>query len=287
VAQAPELPKTLTPYPVVANIEFAEGPIFDDDGYLYFVNYGQRGKLGRLAPRGLVESWIDTGGVVNGLKYDGNRGLICADHGAKRVTRIDMDRKLIEVLTDEFEGSDYNGPNDVCMDLKGNVYFTDPGMDTEPVPGAIYRIDMPTPEKAGEVRQIASGLEYPNGLAVHPDQKRLFVCMSRTNSVVSYDIDDAGAVSNEQLVYQFANATVDGCQFDEHGRLWVARWLNGTIDVLDVEAGELARSYPMRGDRVTNMCWWEDSVYVTVAGSHSIERLDVGVRGAQITPPKR
>ena len=100
MADAPELPKTITPYPVVANIEFAEGPIFDEDGYLYFVNYGQRGKLGRLAPRGLVESWIDTGGVVNGLKYDGNRGLVCADHGAKRVTRIDIDRKLIEVLTD-------------------------------------------------------------------------------------------------------------------------------------------------------------------------------------------
>jgi len=287
VTKAPDLPTNIAPYPVVANIEFAEGPIFDDDGYLYFVNYGQRGKLGRLAPRGLVESWIDTGGVVNGLKYDGNRGLICADYGAKRVARIDIDRKLIEVLTDEFGGNEYNGPNDVCMDLRGNVYFSDPGIDTEPVPGAIYRIDMPSPDEAGEVRLLADGLEYPNGLAVHPDQKRLFVCMSRTNSVVSYDMDESGALSNEQTVHQFGNPTVDGCQFDEHGRLWVARWLNGTIDVLDVESGDLVRSYPMRGDRVTNMCWWEDSVYVTVAGSHSIERLDVGVRGADITPPKR
>ena len=115
VAQAPELPKTLTPYPVVANIEFAEGPIFDEDGYLYFVNYGQRGKLGRLAPRGLVESWIDTGGVVNGLKYDGNRGLICADHGAKRVTRIDMDRKLIEVLSGKQTTSELLGETEITV----------------------------------------------------------------------------------------------------------------------------------------------------------------------------
>jgi sugar lactone lactonase YvrE len=287
VAQAPELPKTLTPYPVVANIEFAEGPIFDEDGYLYFVNYLRRGTLGRLAPRGLVELWIDTGGVVNGLKYDGNRGLICADHDGKRITRIDIDRKLIVVLTDSFDGEPYMAPNDVCMDLMGNVYFTDPGVSADPQPGAVYRIAMSEPGAPGAVTRVAENLEYPNGLAIHPDQCRLFVAMSRTNSIVSYDLDSDGNASNEQLVYQFPNKMVDGCQFDEHGRLWVARWLNGTIDVLDVEAGELVRSYPMRGDRVTNMCWWEDSVYVTVAGSNSIERLDVGVRGAQITPPQR
>ncbi|MEE8362457.1 MAG: SMP-30/gluconolactonase/LRE family protein [Dehalococcoidia bacterium] len=284
---AAELPERLTPYPVVANIEFAEGPIFDQDGYLYFVNYRSRGMLGRMAPRGLVEAWIDTGGVVNGLKYDGNDGLICADHGGKRVTRIDTKRKLIQVLTDSFEGRPYLGPNDVCLDLAGNVYFSDPGIDSDPVPGAVYRIAMEGPEEPGTVTLVAGDLPYPNGLAVHPDQRRLFVATSRTNSIVAFDLDGDGNASNQRLVHEFPNATVDGMQFDEHGRLWVARWLNGTVDVLDVETGELLRSYPMGGDRVTNLCWWEDSVYVTVAGRHSIERLDAGVRGAEIVPPRR
>lgn len=284
---AAELPERLTPYPVVANIEFAEGPIFDQDGYLYFVNYRSRGMLGRMAPRGLVEAWIDTGGVVNGLKYDGNDGLICADHGAKRVTRIDTKRKLMQVLTDSFEGRPYLGPNDVCLDLAGNVYFSDPGIDSDPVPGAVYRIAMEGPEEPGAVTLVAGDLPYPNGLAVHPDQRRLFVATSRTNSIVAFDLDGDGNASNQRLVHEFPNATVDGMQFDEHGRLWVARWLNGTMDVLDIETGELVRSYPMGGDRVTNLCWWEDSVYVTVAGRHSIERLDAGVRGAEIVPPRR
>lgn len=284
---AAELPERLTPYPVVANIEFAEGPIFDQDGYLYFVNYRSRGMLGRMAPRGLVEAWIDTGGVVNGLKYDGNDGLICADHGAKRVTRIDTKRKLMQVLTDSFEGRPYLGPNDVCLDLAGNVYFSDPGIDSDPVPGAVYRIAMEGPEEPGTVTLVAGDLPYPNGLAVHPDQRRLFVATSRTNSIVAFDLDGDGNASNQRLVHEFPNATVDGMQFDEHGRLWVARWLNGTMDVLDIETGELVRSYPMGGDRVTNLCWWEDSVYVTVAGRHSIERLDAGVRGAEIVPPRR
>ena len=104
---------------------------------------------------------------------------------------------------------------------------------------------------------------------------------------MSYDLDSDGNASNEQLVYQFPNRMVDGCQFDEHGRLWVARWLNSTIDALDVEAGELVRSYPLRGRPGHEHVLGEDSVYVTVAGSNSVERLDAGVRGAQITPPQR
>ena len=75
--------------------------------------------------------------------------------------------------------------------------------------------------------------------------------------------------------------------FDEFNRLWVARWLHGTVAVVDVETGEQLADYPMGGDRVTNMCWWGESLYVTVAGRHSIERLDVGCRGAQIVPARK
>jgi sugar lactone lactonase YvrE len=67
--------------------------------------------------------------------------------------------------------------------------------------------------------------------------------------------------------------------FDEYGRLWIARWTNGTVDVVTQE-GQLLKSYPAGGDRVTNLCWWETALYVTVAGQHSIHRFAVGCRGA-------
>jgi streptogramin lyase len=57
LAGPPPLPDKLTPYPVIANIEFAEGPIFDDHGNLYFVNYMERGTLGRMSPDGMVAVW--------------------------------------------------------------------------------------------------------------------------------------------------------------------------------------------------------------------------------------
>lgn len=280
----PPLPQQLTPHPVIANIDFAEGPTFDDDGNLYFVNYLVSGTLGRMQPDGTVGVWVHTGGLVNGLKYDGKGHIVGADYGANRVTRFDIRTREMEVLTDSFEGRPYLGTNDVCLDLKGNVYFSDPGADEAKPVGGVYRIEMDTDNQPAGVTQLDDELPYPNGLAVHPDQTRFFLATSGTNSIIEYDLGEDGRLSNRRLVHEFPDLTVDGIQFDEYGRLWVARWLHGTVDVLDVESGDILVSYPMGGDGVTNLCWWEKSLYVTVAGRHSIERLDVGVGPAEIVP---
>ncbi len=280
------LPETITPYPVVANIDFAEGPIFDDAGNLYFVNYLESGTLGKMAADGTVEVWVHNGTRINGLKYDGDDHVVAADYGGKRVSRFETRTRRRDILTDSFDGQPYLGVNDVCLDLAGNVYFTDPGANESGSEGGLYRIAMDRRNQPSGVSRLDNDLPYPNGLAVHPDQKRLFVALSGLNSVVSYDLGPDGTVSNQTMVHQFDGPTVDGMMFDEFNRLWVARWLHGTVAVVDVETGELLADYPMGGDRVTNMCWWEESLYVTVAGRHSIERLDVGCRGAQIVPAR-
>ena len=89
---------------------------------------------------------------------------------------------------------------------------------------------------------------------------------------------------DRRIAFHFDNPTVDGIAFDEDARLWVARFSNGTVDVLDVDRGELLGSYAMGGTDVTNLSWWDTSLYVTVASRHSIERLDLGIRGARDLP---
>src|SRR5262245_77018 len=79
------LPLNCEPYPVVANIAFAEGPIFDGAGNLYFVNYVRKGTLGKMTPDGTVSVFCETGGQVNGLKIDSMGYIIGADQGGKRV----------------------------------------------------------------------------------------------------------------------------------------------------------------------------------------------------------
>jgi gluconolactonase len=270
----PPLPERLDPYPVVAGIDFAEGPIFDAHGNLYFVNYLRNGTLGRRTPDGTVHVWCETGGQANGLKVDNEGFVIAADYGGKRILRVHPDGKQIEVLTERFEGQSYLGPNDVCLDRAGSIYFSDPtGSSKENPIGSVYRI---APDRT--VTRLDTGLAFPNGLAVSPDQTRLFVAESSTNRLLAYDLSPAGVASNRQAVMQFETDTLDGIMFDEHGRLWIARWTNRTVDVVTQE-GRLLRSYPAGGDQVTNLCWWETDLYVTVAGRHSIYRFAVGCRG--------
>jgi gluconolactonase len=283
-AEAPPLPEKVEPYPVVADIAFAEGPIFDQAGNLYFVNYHVLGTLGRRTPDGTTSVWVHTGGQANGLKIDGAGNIIVADYGAKRITRIHPMTRKIEVLTDQCDGKPYQGPNDVCLDLAGNIYFTDPTNSSKRNPiGAVYRIDMDGQEVKG-VRRLAEGLAFPNGLAVSPDQKRLYVAESDTNRLLCWDLRPGGTLANQRTIIEFPTDTLDGIMFDEAGRLWIARWTNKTVDVVDVGKGTLLKSYPAGGDQVSNLCWWGDSLYVTVAGQRSIHRLDVGVKGADIVP---
>lgn len=271
-------PQSVEPYPVVANIESAEGPIFDAQGNLFFVNYIRNGTLGKMSPDGTVSVFCETGGRVNGLKVDAEGYLIGADAGGKRVLRIDPSGKSIKVLTDNFMGQPFLSPNDVCLDLSGNIYFSDPSDDTPEAPiGSVYRID-----GNHQVTQLITGLKYPNGLAVSPDQSQLIVAETMTNRILTFDFLPDGKLGEQKTLYQFPNSTVDGIMFDEYDRLWVARWLNETIDVLTL-GGELVAQIPAGGTKVTNLCFWEKSVYVTVAGRHSIHRLDVGVAGKPYT----
>lgn len=276
----PSIKADAEPYPVVANISFAEGPIFDSQGNLYFVNYIRDGTIGKMSPDGTVRVLCETGGQANGLKIDSARNIIAADAGAKRVLRIHPSGSPIEVLTHSFEGKPYNSPNDVCLDMTGNIYFSDPSNETPDAPvGGVYRI-----AKSGQVTRLAYGLKYPNGLAVSPDQKQLIVAETMTNRILSFELKADGAAGPARTIHQFSAPanSIDGIMFDEYDRLWVARWTKETVDVITLD-GKVVAEIPAGGSKVTNLCFWDKSVYVTVAGKHSIHRLDVGVAGKPYT----
>lgn len=267
VKPAPPIPENIVPYPVVADIDFAEGPTFDSQGNLYFVNYIRNGTIGRKTPDGTVSVWVETGGQANGLKVDAEGHVIAADYKGKRILRISPDGQRIAVLADRYEGQPFLGPNDVTLDKAGNIYFSDPTGSTRDKPiGAVYRI-----ERDGRVRRLAAGLAFPNGLAVSPDQKRLFVAESRLHRVLSFDLAPDGTLSNKRVVYQIT-AEPDGMAFDEHGRLWIAVFGDGTVDVIQQD-GKLLAKIPSGGTGATNLCFWKGDAYVTVSGQHSIHRL--------------
>lgn len=283
----PPLPARLEPQLVVTNITFAEGPTFDRQGNLFFVNYTRNGIIGRRTPQGEVSAWLALPDAVQpdgtrrhafpfGLKADAQGNLFVADYGGRRVLKISPDKK-VDTLASAYAGKPFNNPNDLCLDRVGNVYFTDPqGEKDKNSVGAIYRYST-----QGELAQLHKGLGYPNGIVLSWDQKRLYVAETWTRSIVAFDLGAEGALSNQRVLHQFPTPTVDGICLDEFGRIWVARLNNQTVDVLSPD-GDTVASYPGAGDRVTNLAWWERSLYVTVAGQHAIYRLDVGCLGAPV-----
>ena len=137
--------------------------------------------------QGKVESVIDPSPGANGSLVDPqNRVMVCESQG-RRVIRIERDGS-ITVLADNYEGKKFNSPNDVSIDSKGRIYFTDPRYgrrDTMEILDAqgkqvegVYRIDAP-----GKVtRIIERDVERPNGILVSPGDRYLYVADNNNNT---------------------------------------------------------------------------------------------------------
>ena len=275
--------------------EFAEGPALDPAGNLFVVNYRGKGKIGRITPDGTASVFCDLNELVpvegqlvqaNGLKIDRKGRLLASDVATGRLLRIAADGKSAEVLADQWDGQPLNGVNDVALDLAGNVYFSDPGGSSANKPiGSIYRYNA----KTGKTDRLGTGLAYPNGLAVTPDQKRLCLSESGHFRVLIFDIQDDGTLANRRVLVDFAkpaqkdvaagNFVPDGMIFDAAGRLYVAMWSNGQINVIDVDSGKIIRQYDAGGQQSTNCHFHDGYLYTTVAAKEAVFRLNLGVKG--------
>ncbi|MGH9661640.1 MAG: SMP-30/gluconolactonase/LRE family protein [Bryobacteraceae bacterium] len=274
--EAPPLPATLGRKTVVAGgVAFAEGPNFDRDGNLYFTNYLRRGTIGRLTPDGTLSVWFSLDrGAPNGMRIDAQGRVLVADQEGGRLLRVDGKRQ--ETLADSFEGKPLNGPNDVVVDKQGNIYFTDPrGSSVKNPVGAIYRLGAD-----GKLARLAGGLAFPNGLALTPGEKSLYYVESYTARLSAFDFAPEGGIANHRPIAQFLPHPLDGIAFDEHGRLWIAHYTAGSIEVVS-RTGELLKSYDGIGERVSNLCFHKGKLYVTLTGSQTVVMYEVGLNGVE------
>jgi gluconolactonase len=157
-----------------------EGPAAAPDGSIYFsfIGFGdEKGKILRWDPAaGQTTVFTDQSGKANGLAFDPQGRLIAcegSDHGGRCVSRWNVATREREVLADRFMGKPFNAPNDVCVDRRGRIYFTDPkyvGAEPRDLPFAVYRIDGP-----GQVAEVTREVEKPNGIALSPDGRTLYV----------------------------------------------------------------------------------------------------------------
>lgn len=247
----PPLPGVEPARPATALV-FTEGPAVDADGNLYFADI-EGNRILKLAADGRRSVFREPSGRTNGQTFDREgrlyhcEGAEFGPGGGRRVTRTDLATGEYVVVTDRYEGLRYNSPNDICVDGRGRVFFTDPRYgdrgDMEMTVEGVYRIDLD-----GRVTRILGQpqVQRPNGIAVTQDCRRLYVIDScpvvgGNRKVWAFDLDEAGTPGNQRLVYDFAPGRGgDGMRLDREGNLYVAAGITtprGPHETADVPPG--------------------------------------------------
>jgi gluconolactonase len=316
---AQDLSKTPLPEGLVAKqtvaapaavVCFLEGPAVDAAGNVFFSDIAGN-RILKMDVKGAVTTFRADSGRTNGNCFDADGRLISCEGGEqgpgrRRIVRTDMKTGAITVLTDKYDGKRYNSPNDCCIDGKGRIWFTDPRYgadrtDLEMDVEAVYCID-----KAGKVKRIRTQkeIERPNGIAIAPDDKTLYVVDSHpkqggNRKIWAFDLAADGSLSRQRVIYDFGKGRGgDGVRVDLKGNLWVAAGINkprgNAGESLDVPAGvyvissqgKLLGCIPIPEDLITNVAFGgseRKTLYVT-AGK-TLYHFPVNVSGHAAYPP--
>lgn len=209
-----------------------EGAAVAPDGSIYFTDipFGpkDKGLILRFDPRTRKTTvFTDDSKKANGLMFDAKGYLIAcegADGGGRCVSRWNIKTRTRTVVADNYNERKFNSPNDLCIDLKGRIYFSDPryvGSEKRELRHqAVYRID-----RDGTVNEVTHDVETPNGIAISPDQKTLYLADHNPGSddiinrkpekkgsmkIYAFPLGDDGLVSGKRkTIVDFG--TEDGC----------------------------------------------------------------------------
>ena len=198
---------------------FTEGPVWSRDGYLLFSDVPNN-KILKYTPGEKVAAFREASNGTNGNTFDDKGRLYSCESHTRRVTRTDK-KGNIEVLAERFEGKRFNAPNDIVVSKSGHVYFTDPafGNQADGREMDFYGVYHITPK--GEVSVFAKPKGRPNGIAMSPNGRILYVANSDEKNVRAYDLGRDGTPANERVVVSNVDGVPDGMRVDEKGNLYV------------------------------------------------------------------
>jgi gluconolactonase len=318
-AESPDLAKASPPgsllaadakLQVAAGICFLEGPAIDAAGNVYFSDISGN-RILKMDEKGTVSVFRPDSGRTNGNTFDAEGRLISCEgaengpSGRRRVVRTDLATGQITVLAEKYEGKRYNSPNDVVVDPRGRIWFTDPlyapdRSTMEHSHEAVYRID-PNGMVTRVITQPAIG--RPNGIAVTPDGRTLYLVDSNyirpdgNRKIWAFDISEDGSVSGQRQVFDFGRGRGgDGMRLDSQGNLWVAagisepRTANETAEAptgvyVISPGGKLLGRIPIPEDVITNLAFGgPDKKTLYVTAGKTLFKIPTAVAGYSLYP---
>lgn len=173
----------------------------------------------------------------NGLTLDADGRLVMAQHGDRRIARLnapwDAPEPDFATLAGDFQGKRFNSPNDVVQRSNGDFYFTDPPYGLEQgVDDPAKELDMQGVYRLatdGSITLLEDGLSRPNGIAFSPDERTLYVSNSDPENqpvVMAYDVQPDGNVANGRVFFE---SWGDGMAVDQQGRVYLTGPDNGVL----------------------------------------------------------
>ncbi|MFL9845953.1 SMP-30/gluconolactonase/LRE family protein [Flavobacterium rhizosphaerae] len=273
---------------------WSEGPVWvKNGGYLLFSD----------APQNTMFKWDEKEGVKPFLKPSGYTGqgrysdepgsngllinkdgeLVACEHGDRRISKMNLTLGGKVTLADSWEGKRLNSPNDICQHSNGTYYFTDPpyglpdrGNDTknrEQQNNGVYSI---TPD--GTVRQIVADLKRPNGVALSPDEKTLYVSQSDGSGpyIMVYPVEKDGKIGKGKIFFDFSKqrdeikkGAADGIEIDTTGNIYAGA-ANGIV-IISPQGKALGRVHI--GVATSNCAFGDGYLYITA--HHYICRVKI------------
>jgi gluconolactonase len=225
--------------------KFTEGPASDEEGNIYFTDI-PNSRIHKWSVDGKLSIFLENTGKANGLFFDKNGNLIACAGGAGKLVSIDSKGK-ITVLAGSFEGKPFNSPNDLWMDPKGGIYFTDPrygSRDNLPQNGEhVYYLSA----DRKKLIRVINDMVRPNGLIGTPDGKLLYVADHGANKTYFCKINPDGTLSDKKL---FAEQGSDGMTLDSNGNLY----LTAQTVTIYAPSGKLIKTIEVP-ERPSNVCF--------------------------------
>jgi gluconolactonase len=271
---------------------FTEGGALDQDGSILFSDIGNR--ILRFDPNtGKSTVFREPSGRANGLIFDGRGRLIVAEGantgGGRRVSITERDGTT-RTLADNYDNKRFNSPNDVAVDSAGRVYVSDPRyVGNEPREldfDGVFLID-----SQGFVIPLVTTAIKPNGLAISPDEKTLYVADNgaQRRVLIAADRAPSGKVSRARVIHDFGSERgIDGMTVTTDGRIVAAAGSRDKAGVVVLSPdGKIQALIPVPEDPANVEFGGADGKTLYICAGKSLYRIATTMTGHHLWPPRK
>ena len=271
---------------LATGFEFIEGPIWHPyERHLTFSDIIAN-KMYRWQEQEGLTIFRENSHMANGNTYDQQGRMLTCEHASSRISRTHQDGSY-EVLASHYQGKALNSPNDLVVNRKGLVYFTDPVYGRSEPFGVTRELELTfegvyvlNPDD-GSLRLLIDDFEGPNGLCLSKDERKLFVNDTELRHIRVFDIDDDGSLRNGQVWAETtgeAEGIPDGMKLNQAGHLFCTG--PGGIHVFDAKANCIG---VIEVPPTANFAWGDDdlcSLFLTSVST--LYRLRLKVPGIKL-----